>query len=183
MTWRSFVAQNGPTDLRSRARVAQLCPESGLHQQHRSSGESSLSTITLSLVRRGLRALIDPEPDLTVCAHAASLEDRLGAIDETRPDLVIADFSLGPDDGLELVKAIRSRHAGLRVLVLTMHNDRDAAHGDAERAARRDVRGASEMRRAAHLRLDAQHRRKQRRSGIPPRQAGRGPDVGGRRPG
>ena len=67
-----------------------------------------------------MRALIDPEPDLTVCADAASLEDGLGAIDETRPDLVIADLSLGPGDGLELVKAIRSRHAGLRVLVMTM---------------------------------------------------------------
>ena len=42
-----------------------------------------------------MRALIDAEPDLTVCAEAASLEDGL---DETRPDLVIADLSLGPDD-------------------------------------------------------------------------------------
>jgi DNA-binding NarL/FixJ family response regulator len=74
------------------------------------------------LVRRGLRALIDAEPDLTVCAEAAGREDGLGAIDETRPDLVIADLSLGPGDGLELVKAIRSRHAGLRVLVLTTHD-------------------------------------------------------------
>jgi DNA-binding NarL/FixJ family response regulator len=75
-----------------------------------------------SLVRRGLRALIDAEPDLVVCAEAANPRDGLGAIEETRPDLVIAELSLGPGDGLELLRAIRSRHASLRVLLLTMHD-------------------------------------------------------------
>jgi DNA-binding NarL/FixJ family response regulator len=74
------------------------------------------------LVRRGLRALIDAEPDLTVCAEAANPRDGLSAIAESRPDLVVADLSLGPGDGLELVKAIRSQHADLRVLLLTMHD-------------------------------------------------------------
>jgi DNA-binding NarL/FixJ family response regulator len=73
------------------------------------------------LVRRGLRALIDAEPDLTVCAEAANPSDGLSAIEETRPDLVIADLSLGPGNGLELVRAIRSRHADVRVLLLTTH--------------------------------------------------------------
>jgi DNA-binding NarL/FixJ family response regulator len=74
------------------------------------------------LVRRGLRELIDAEPDLTVCAEAANPRDGLGAIEETQPDLVIADLSPSPGDGLELVRTIRSRHAGLRVLVLTTHD-------------------------------------------------------------
>ena len=74
------------------------------------------------LVRRGLKTLIDAEPDLTVCAEAANPRDGLGAIAESRPDLVIADLSLGPGNGLELPRAIRSRHAGVRVLVLTMHD-------------------------------------------------------------
>jgi DNA-binding NarL/FixJ family response regulator len=74
------------------------------------------------LVRRGLKALIDAEPDLAVCAEAANPRDGLGAIEETRPDLVVADLSLGPGNGLELVRAIRSRHASLRVLVLTAHD-------------------------------------------------------------
>jgi len=74
------------------------------------------------LVRRGLKALIDAEPDLAVCAEAANPGDGLGAIAESRPDLVIAGLSLGPGNGLELLKAIRTRHAGVRVLVLTMHD-------------------------------------------------------------
>jgi DNA-binding NarL/FixJ family response regulator len=74
------------------------------------------------LVRRGLTVLINGESDLTVCAEAATRRDGLGAIAAARPDLVIADLSLDGGDGLELVREIRSRHAGLRVLVLTMHD-------------------------------------------------------------
>jgi DNA-binding NarL/FixJ family response regulator len=72
------------------------------------------------LVRRGLKALINAEPDLTVCAEAASSQDGLEAIGDAQPDLVIVDLSLRDGDGLELVREIRSRHESLRVLVLTM---------------------------------------------------------------
>jgi DNA-binding NarL/FixJ family response regulator len=74
------------------------------------------------LVRRGVTALIDNEPDLTVCAEAATQRAGLEAIDASRPDLVIVDLSLGDDDGLALVKAIRSRHEDLPVLVFSMHD-------------------------------------------------------------
>jgi DNA-binding NarL/FixJ family response regulator len=74
------------------------------------------------LMRRGLRALINAEPDLIVCAEAATQGDGLAAIAASRPDLTIVDLSLGDGDGLQLVREIRSRHAGLRILVLTMHD-------------------------------------------------------------
>jgi DNA-binding NarL/FixJ family response regulator len=74
------------------------------------------------LVRRGLAALINAEPDLIVCAEAANEQDGLVAIAVARPDLVISDLSLGLNDGLELVRAARARHSGLRVLVLSMHD-------------------------------------------------------------
>ena len=74
------------------------------------------------LVRRGLRALINAEPDLIVCAEAATQQDGVGAIAAARPDLAVVDLSLDHGDGLKLVKEIRSRQPGLRVLVLTMHD-------------------------------------------------------------
>jgi DNA-binding NarL/FixJ family response regulator len=75
------------------------------------------------LIRRGLAALINAEPDLIVCAEAATLQDGLVAIAVARPDLVISDLSLiHGDDGLELVRDIRSRHLGLRILVLSTHD-------------------------------------------------------------
>jgi len=74
------------------------------------------------LVRRGLTALIDNEPDLVVCAAAATHREGLAAIATFHPDLVIADLSLGDDDGLAMVQDIRSGHADLPVLVLTIHD-------------------------------------------------------------
>ena len=74
------------------------------------------------LVRRGLSALIDNEPDLTVCAEATTERAGLAAIAATLPDLVIVDLSLKESAGLEMVKEIRLRHQKLPVLVLSMHD-------------------------------------------------------------
>lgn len=75
------------------------------------------------LLRRGLIALIDNEPDLTVCAEAAGYRTGLKAIALCKPNLVITDLSLGDgDNGLRLVQAIRSGHKDLPVLVLSMHD-------------------------------------------------------------
>jgi len=74
------------------------------------------------LVRRGLTALIDNEPDLTVCAEAATQRAGLDAISSSRPDMVIADLSLKDGDGLDMVKEIWLGHKRLPVLVLSMHD-------------------------------------------------------------
>jgi DNA-binding NarL/FixJ family response regulator len=84
------------------------------------------------LVRRGLIALIENEPDLTVCAEAATQREGLEAVTSFAPDLVITDLALKDGAGLEIVKDIRLGHKGLPVLVLSMH----AAPIHAERALR-----------------------------------------------
>lgn len=89
------------------------------------------------LVRRGLTALIDNEPDLTVCASAATHVAGLEAVESSRPDLVIADLSLGIDDGLAMVEEIHAGHCDLPVLVLSMHE----APVYARRALRAGARG------------------------------------------
>lgn len=76
------------------------------------------------LVRRGLAALIDAEPDLTVCARAAGHREALAAIASSRPDLVIAELTFGDGaggDGVDLVREIRFAHGELPVLVLSGH--------------------------------------------------------------
>ena len=74
------------------------------------------------LVRRGLTALIDGEPDLSVCAIAATRQEALDAILANRPDVVISDLSLDVDDGLRLVQDIGSAYEDLPVLVLSLHD-------------------------------------------------------------
>jgi DNA-binding NarL/FixJ family response regulator len=75
------------------------------------------------IVRHGLGQLITDVPDLYVCGSAASPTEALQAITESKPDLVLLDLSLGEDSGLELLKQIRTQHANLPVLVLSMHDE------------------------------------------------------------
>ena len=73
------------------------------------------------LLRRGLNALIDNEPDLSVCAEQATTQrERLEAIASSRPDLVIVDLSIMIGDGLEMVRDIRLHHEHQPVLLLAV---------------------------------------------------------------
>jgi len=71
----------------------------------------------------GLAALLHNEPDLAVSAEAENAHQALAAISVRRPDLVIADITLPDKNGLELIKDIQALHAGLSVLVVSMHDE------------------------------------------------------------
>ena len=90
------------------------------------------------LMRRGLAALIDGEPDLVVCAEAGNRHGALAAIARRAVDLAIVDLSLeGGEDGIDLVKALKVREPPVPALVLSMHPE--AHYG--ERALRAGARG------------------------------------------
>jgi len=89
------------------------------------------------VLRRGLAALIEAEPDLTVCGQADDCKAALEALRKTRPDLAIVDLSLGEGDGLDLIKQIKQRSPEIPVLVLSMHDESVYA----ERSLRAGARG------------------------------------------
>ena len=89
------------------------------------------------LLRRGVAALIRTEPDLDVCAEAATAAAALDAIREHSPDLVIVDITLEGPDGLGLIKEMKARYPEIPALVLSMHDE--AVY--AERALRAGARG------------------------------------------
>lgn len=75
------------------------------------------------MMRQGLAALINNEKDLAVCGEAESAAQAMDAIAATRPDLVIADITMPDKSGLELIKDALAVHPGLRVLVVSMHDE------------------------------------------------------------
>jgi len=75
------------------------------------------------IVRQGLRRMIDPEPDLTVCGEAQSEREARAAIRDLDPDVVIVDISLSQGDGLELVRDVHAQRPELPMLVLSMHDE------------------------------------------------------------
>lgn len=75
------------------------------------------------LIRRGVRAVLEAEPDISVCAEAETASDAIVAVDAHAPNLVIIDVSLRAADGLELVKDLRHRHPDVSLLVLSVHDE------------------------------------------------------------
>jgi DNA-binding NarL/FixJ family response regulator len=90
-------------------------------------GQPCVKTILIvddhPLVRRGLTALIESEPDLVVGGEAATRRAALETISHLQPDLAIVDLALGEDDGLTLITQIRSRHPEVPILVLSMYDE------------------------------------------------------------
>ena len=75
------------------------------------------------ILRRGLVALIASEPDLALRAAVGTRVDALASIRRGQPDLAIVDIALGDEDGLDLVKEIKTRYPKVRSLVLSMHDE------------------------------------------------------------
>lgn len=79
-----------------------------------------------AIVRQGLRAMIDREPDLRVVGEAADARQATAMLDRVSPRVVLLDLKLTPGaecDGLPLCAAITQRHPDSRVLVLTSSAD------------------------------------------------------------
>jgi len=73
---------------------------------------------------KGLSHLLAQEPGLQVVAEAAGRVGALEALEALAPDLALVDLTLGEDNGLELIKDLKHRRPDLKVLVLSMHDER-----------------------------------------------------------
>ena len=75
------------------------------------------------VVRDGYRRLLHSTPDLRVVAEANDGDGAYAAYQEVRPDVVILDLSM-PGGGLSVIRRIRARDTGARILVFTMHDSK-----------------------------------------------------------
>src|SRR5215207_9379616 len=77
-----------------------------------------------ALVRRGLATMIGDEPDLEVCGEAGDPVEALTQLGVVRPDVAVIDLSLRNGHGLDLIRQIKARDPGIRMLVLSMHDEK-----------------------------------------------------------
>jgi DNA-binding NarL/FixJ family response regulator len=80
-----------------------------------------------AVVRRGLRALLDAQPGLEVCAEASSGPETVDCVRKLRPDMVVLDLTMPDMNGLDVTRTIRERSPATSVLVLTMHFSEELA--------------------------------------------------------
>ena len=73
-----------------------------------------------TLVRAGLRALIETIPDMHVVAEAGDGPAGLAAVRAHRPDLLITDVTMGDMTGLQLTERVRAELPATRVIILSM---------------------------------------------------------------
>lgn len=98
------------------------------------------------IVRAGLRALFDPEHDVTVVAEASTPDEAVAAAERENPDVVLMDLQFGSraaSTGADATRRIRALAAAPYVLVLTNY-DSDA-----------DILGAVEAGASGYLLKDA----------------------------
>jgi DNA-binding NarL/FixJ family response regulator len=74
-----------------------------------------------AMVRRGLRLVLDAEPDLRVVAEAGDGLEALETARRTKLDLAILDVSMPRMTGLQAAAELASLRPQLRVLMLSMH--------------------------------------------------------------
>jgi DNA-binding NarL/FixJ family response regulator len=98
------------------------------------------------IVREGLVAMIQRQPDFVCCGEADGGVTALSAIETNQPDLVLVDLRLRTGDGLELIKTLKSQHPALRVLVVSQFDELIYA----ERAMRAGAHGYVMKEQAAH---------------------------------
>ncbi|WP_435241257.1 response regulator [Streptomyces cucumeris] len=76
-----------------------------------------------ALVRRGVRLILESEPDLTVVAEAADGAEAVEAARAHRPDLAILDIAMPRLTGLQAARELSRVQPGTRVLILTMYDN------------------------------------------------------------
>jgi DNA-binding NarL/FixJ family response regulator len=89
------------------------------------------------IVREGLVAVIQRQPDFICCGEADGGAAALAAITTHQPDLVLMDLRLRSGDGLEVIKSMNSQFPALRILVVSQFDElvyaervmRAGAHG------------------------------------------------------
>src|SRR5688572_1549889 len=76
-----------------------------------------------SIVRRGLRSLIESEPDIRVVAEAGDGLEAIKLCDEHKPDAIILDVAMPKLNGIEVAERVQKLQRPPNVIVLSMHAD------------------------------------------------------------
>lgn len=76
------------------------------------------------LFSEGLAQLIETMPQYEVAGNVTNINDALSFLENTSINLVIVDLNLGDEDGLELIKIVRTKYPKIIILVLSMHDER-----------------------------------------------------------
>jgi len=76
-----------------------------------------------TVMRNGLRVLLERQPDFAVAGEAADGREAVDAAERLTPDVVVVDVAMPRLNGLDATQQITSKHPRTAVVVLSMHSD------------------------------------------------------------
>jgi DNA-binding NarL/FixJ family response regulator len=78
------------------------------------------------IVRRGIKELLEGEPDIEVVGESGLAEEAARRIPALRPDVAILDARLPDGSGIDVCREVRSRDPHIKALILTSYDDDEA---------------------------------------------------------
>lgn len=91
-----------------------------------------------TIVRQGLRSILDLEPDFTVVGEASDAAQAVAETGRLHPDVILLDLKLSdrePAEGLDVCARLRADHPGVRIVILTTFLDQKLLLGALQRGA------------------------------------------------
>src|SRR5215831_8560191 len=136
-----------------------------------------------TVVRDGLRALLEKQPDMSVIAEAADGRDSVRLAEEQTPDVVVMDIAMPNMNGIEATRRILAANPRTAVVILSMHQDesyvlrslkagakgyllKDSLRSDVIEAIRSVAQGRSYLTRKVSLILQEDYIRELERRGL-----------------
>ncbi|MFA9452641.1 MAG: response regulator [Candidatus Aminicenantaceae bacterium] len=78
-----------------------------------------------TIVRKGLRSLLDDEGDINVIGEAGDGKEAIELVEQLKPHIVVMDIGMPVLNGLEATRRIIKKHPDTKVLILTMHTNEE----------------------------------------------------------
>ncbi len=76
-----------------------------------------------SMIREGLKNLLELDGDIEVIAEAVDGQDCLVKLETVKPDVLLLDINMPVMNGLDVLKNLKLRRNKVKVLILTVHNE------------------------------------------------------------
>jgi DNA-binding NarL/FixJ family response regulator len=78
-----------------------------------------------SLIRQGLKQILELESDIVVIAQASNGSEAIQLAREYKPDVILMDINMPGINGLQAIEQIKDDKISSRIIVLTIHEDRE----------------------------------------------------------